>query len=74
MNAGSATAGVSDISQYKFVIHDQTLPHTRNYVCKNKTCESHKNPEKRDAKWFRPNPSSYAIIYGCVTCGTLWKI
>jgi DNA-directed RNA polymerase subunit M/transcription elongation factor TFIIS len=74
MNTDSVTSGTGDLVQYKYIIHDQTLPHTRDYICKNKNCESHKNFEKRDAKWFRPNPSSYAVIYGCTSCGYLWKI
>jgi len=59
---------------YKFIIHDKTLPHTRDYNCKNDSCESHKDPAKKNAVWFRPKLNSYATYYGCLTCETIWNI
>lgn len=49
--------------------YSQILPHTRNYICKNKNCESHKNPEKREAKFYRKN-KKYDVVYICTTCET----
>ena len=62
------------LSKYKNMIHDKTLPHTRDYVCKNKDCSSHKDPSKRDAVWFRPIATSYSTYYGCTACATIWNI
>jgi hypothetical protein len=74
MNTEATMSGVIDLSKYKYMIHDKTLPHTRDYICKNDKCESHKNHEKRDAVWFRPHMNSYSTYYGCVTCTTVWNI
>ena len=59
-------------SKYKDMIHDDTLPHTRNYTCPNKKCESHSDTSKRDAVWFKPNASSYKIIFVCTSCQTVF--
>jgi len=59
----------SDFTDY---IYDSTLPITRNYICHNKNCDSHKNPEKKQAVFFR-DLNSYKIIYICKTCKTSWN-
>ena len=74
MNIEASMSDVIDLSKYKYMIHDKTLPHTRDYICKNDKCESHKNHEKRNAVWFRPHMNSYSTYYGCVTCTTVWNI
>jgi hypothetical protein len=74
MNTEASMSGTTDLSKYKYMIHDKTLPHTRDYICKNDKCESHKNHEKRNAVWFRPHMNSYSTYYGCVTCNTVWNI
>ena len=74
MNTEASMSGTTDLSKYKYMIHDKTLPHTRDYICKNDKCESHKNHEKRNAVWFRPQMNSYSTYYGCVTCETIWNI
>jgi hypothetical protein len=63
-----------NLDKYKFMIYDKSLPHTRDYICKNKSCESHKNNIKKDAVWFRPNQKNYNTIMACCTCMTLWNI
>ncbi len=74
MNMGSSMSGVQDLSKYKYMIYDKTLPHTRDYVCKNEKCASHKDLTKRDAVWFRPQSNSYSTCYACVTCSMVWNI
>jgi DNA-directed RNA polymerase subunit M/transcription elongation factor TFIIS len=74
MSSEASISGIVDLSKYKYMIHDKTLPHTRDYLCKNDKCESHKNHEKRNAVWFRPVLNSYSTYYGCVTCGEIWNI
>jgi hypothetical protein len=54
---------------YKHMLYSDILPRTRNYTCVNPDCESHKNPEKREAVFFRLN-KSYKIKYICTTCET----
>jgi len=74
MNLNTSASSNKSLSKYKNMIHDKTLPHTRDYVCKNKDCSSHKDPSKRDAVWFRPIATSYSTYYGCTACATIWNI
>ena len=54
-----STDAYTDLTKYKYMRYDNTLPHTRDYVCKNKDCNTHKNVELKNAKWFRPIQNSY---------------
>jgi hypothetical protein len=74
MNMGSNLTNKQDLSKYKYMIHDKTLPHTREYVCKNDICITHKDLSKRDAVWFRPSPTSYSTCYACIACNMIWNI
>jgi hypothetical protein len=65
---------LNDYSKYKYMRYDNTLPHTRDYICKNKECKTHKNTELKDAKWFKPNQNTYETFYVCCECGIVWNI
>jgi DNA-directed RNA polymerase subunit RPC12/RpoP len=54
------------------IVNVPTLPHTRDYICPNKTCATHVNPELRDAVMSRVG-SSFAVMYVCTLCLTSWK-
>lgn len=54
-------------------IYDPTYPVTRNYICPNSDCESHKNPAKREAIFYRIS-TTYDVQYICKTCTTVWSI
>ena len=69
-----STDAYTDLTKYKYMRYDNTLPHTRDYVCKNKDCNTHKNAELKNAKWFRPIQNSYMTYYVCCECGTVWNI
>ena len=69
-----SVSGYNNADMFKYYVHDKTLPHTRDYVCRNKSCDTHKNPEKKDAKWFRTNQNSYTTYYVCTICETVWNI
>ena len=62
---------ISD-DKIKRMIHDETVPHTRNYVCPNKSCKSHDNYELRDAVFFKPYMDSYVTLTVCTVCQTKW--
>ena len=64
----------SDLTKYKYMRYDNTLPHTRDYVCKNKECKTYKDEKLKNAKWFRPIQNSYITYYVCCECGTVWNI
>jgi hypothetical protein len=57
---------------YSDYANDSTLPITRNYICHNKECESHKDPKKKQAVFFR-EINTYNVRYICKTCGTSWN-
>jgi hypothetical protein len=65
----------TDISQsyttgdYSDMLYSNILPKTRKYICPNKKCESHTNPAKRQAIFFRKN-NSYEVVYICSACET----
>jgi hypothetical protein len=68
----STTSGYSDTSRYTYMRFDKSLPHTREYICKNDKCDSHTDHSKRDAVWYRPVTNSYMTYYTCVACGSHW--
>lgn len=69
-----SVSGYNNVEMFKYYVNDKTLPHTRDYVCRNKSCQTHNNPEKKDAKWFRTNQNSYTTYYACTVCETVWNI
>jgi len=60
-----------DNTNYKNMIHVKTLPITRNYICPNDKCLSHKDHEKREAVFFRMG-TQYRVRYVCKTCQISW--
>jgi hypothetical protein len=71
-NSSSEQSNI-DYSKYKYIKYIDVLPHTRDYVCKNKDCQTHKNYKLKDAKWFRPVQDSYQTYYICCVCDTIWN-
>jgi len=65
---------VVDQSRYKYMKDLNILPHTRDYICKNKLCNTHNNYKLKNAKWFRPIQDSYQTYYVCCVCETVWNI
>ena len=72
--SSSRNSSYDDFSKYKYMKYDNTLPHTRDYICKNKSCKSHTDTKLKDVKWFRPNRDSYITYYICCACETIWNI
>ncbi len=58
----------SDVTDMK---NSDILPRTRKYICPNKSCESHIDPHKREAVFFRMN-NTFNIKYICQTCDTVF--
>ena len=61
---------VSDIK--KFIIHDCTIPRTKQKQCPNKNCPSVKDPALQEAV-FVQDPITIKLTYICVNCNTEWK-
>lgn len=53
-------------------INNYTLLQTRNYICPNKDCVTHKHPELRHANLERISHKSYKMRYICTQCKTEW--
>lgn len=58
-------------SDIKDMVHSDILPRTRKYLCPNNKCESHNNPEKREASFFRMN-NTFKVKYLCQACGAVF--
>jgi hypothetical protein len=56
----------TDITNMK---HSDILPRTRKYICPNEKCQSHTNPLKREAVFFRMN-NTFKVKYICLSCDT----
>ncbi len=52
--------------------HDTTLPYTKEYVCINKECQTHKTPSLKKAVFYRKN-NTYNIRYICCVCDSYWN-
>lgn len=59
-----------NIGDYSDLKHSNILPRTRNYICTNDQCESHKNTTKKEAIFFRVG--GYNIKHLCICCETIF--
>lgn len=73
MSIHSTNGIIADQTRYKFMKDLNILPHTRDYICKNKLCQTQKDYKLKDAKWFRPIQDSYQTYYICCVCETVWN-
>lgn len=55
----------------KLLFLDPILPHTKDYICKNDKCKTFKNPELKDAIFYK-HKNSYKVIYICGVCYHKW--
>ena len=53
-------------------LEDLTLPRTKDYICPNNKCDSHKNFVEKEAIFYRPFKNSYNLKYVCGQCMTSW--
>lgn len=60
----------ADIEDYSNLIYDQTLPRTKNYICKNENCETHNDDSIKEAILIKN--MSDQIVYVCTSCITSW--
>jgi aspartate carbamoyltransferase regulatory subunit len=58
-----------NLIQYK---NDPTLPHTKKYVCINNDCVTHKEPNLKEAVYYR-QVGSYTVKYICKVCDSFWN-
>lgn len=67
----TAVSDEVDEDHHKDMAAVKCIPVTRNYVCNNAKCESHKNYTKRRAKFYRIQ-GSFIVRYVCLTCNESW--
>lgn len=69
----SKNYGVSNLTEtqdYTYAIYDYTLARTKNYICKNPECVTHKNDALKEAVLTKNSDDQ--IVFICVECGTNW--
>lgn len=59
-----------ETEDYTYAIYDHTLPRTKNYICKNTECKSHKDDSVREA--IITKNSAEQVVYICTNCLTNW--
>ena len=64
---------INTIEDNKIIAADRTLPRTRDYNCKNLECSTHKNPNDKEAVFYREG-NNYEVNYICTKCFFGWKI
>jgi hypothetical protein len=79
----SRVGGSKDLTTTKYVnfnklknrIHSKSLPITRNYICINDKCDTHKtdkNKKDKEAVFYRLG-TSMQVWYTCKACGSYWQ-
>ncbi|AXN91010.1 putative DNA-dependent RNA polymerase subunit Rpb9 [Namao virus] len=53
-------------------INDSTLPRTKDYICPNADCPSHKDDVTKEAVIYRANSKNYNVKYACTICLVSW--
>lgn len=57
----------------KLLTLDPILPRTRDYICKNVNCITHKDPKIKEAV-FMKIPKNYSLTYICCVCHYGWDL
>lgn len=60
-------------NEYFMIFNNPILSRTKDYTCKNKVCETHKKPEKKEAVFFHDG-KTLQVKYICGTCYNAWNI
>ncbi|AYV79782.1 MAG: putative DNA-dependent RNA polymerase subunit Rpb9 [Faunusvirus sp.] len=62
------------LNEFEYKADDPILPRTKDYICQNKDCVTHKkNDTTKEAVFFRIK-DSYKTIYMCCVCKKAWPI
>jgi hypothetical protein len=73
VNFKDTDQNITNIDDLKLLIHDPTLPRTKDYMCKNINCITHKDLENKEAIYFKEK-TSYKLNYVCTQCYTTWNL
>ena len=61
------------IEDNKILSKSPILPRTRDYICKNVSCKTFKDPNLKEAVYYR-DENSFSLNYLCTVCNYNWKI
>lgn len=50
------------------------LPRTKDYICPNSSCKTHKDLLNKEAVFYRVAHEEYNLKYICCTCKTQWSV
>ena len=64
--------GYTNFDKFKNMIYNKTSPRTKNYICIDEKCVSHKDNTKREAVFYRMG-DGLQVWYTCVACQNYWK-
>jgi hypothetical protein len=62
-----------DLSKYRDMADDPTLPRTRNYTCPNEKCDTHKKPSLSEMVSIRVNNYNFSTVFVCCVCRSSWQ-
>jgi hypothetical protein len=71
INVNDNLNNIKSLEENKLICLDPLLPHTRDYICKNPDCKTHKNSDIRDSVFYKEN-NSYKVNYICAVCYYNW--
>lgn len=60
----------TETEDYTYLMYDQTLVRTKNYICKNSQCDTHKNIQNKEAALTKNAEDQ--VVYICTVCNTNW--
>lgn len=69
-NYASNNSGENE--DYTYTIYDNTLARTRNYICKNSKCPTHKDETNMSKEAILTKNSMDQVVYVCTVCSKHW--
>jgi hypothetical protein len=70
-NIDTNDSKVKSLSENKFLSKDPLLPRTRDYICKNPSCITHKDDKIKEAVFYR-DKNTFKLNYICTVCYYSW--
>lgn len=71
-SGSSAGGAASGITVNAYTRQDPTLPHVKTISCRNSSCPSVANPDRRDVIYIKTDPTNLKFQYICNVCESQW--
>jgi hypothetical protein len=62
---------IKSLEENELISNDPLVPHTKDYICKNPNCITHKQSELKDSIFYK-DKHSYKVNYICCICFYNW--